>query len=189
MEKGKRTKEKIVQTSAELFLKKGYSNTGLAEILKETNLSKGSFYFSFSSKQDLGIAVAEYFRTEYAQWFRTILNHSASWEEYVNGIAKDIENKIQQHSYYGCPFTCFATEVAVIDQEIASVCTQALEEFHDIFTEAMEKTGMDKGKAKQKALAAITMYEGFMVYYRISGSVMAIQLMRRELIELGEIER
>ena len=53
MKKGEESRQRLIECSAELFWKNGYSATGISEILKQTGLPKGSFYFYFKSKDDL----------------------------------------------------------------------------------------------------------------------------------------
>lgn len=44
---GEKTKEQLLQTAQALFAKKGYSATGVKELLKESGAPRGSFYFHF----------------------------------------------------------------------------------------------------------------------------------------------
>ena len=59
MKKGEESRQRLIECAAELFWKNGYSATGISEILKQTDLPKGSFYFYFKSKDDLATAVTE----------------------------------------------------------------------------------------------------------------------------------
>jgi TetR/AcrR family transcriptional repressor of lmrAB and yxaGH operons len=55
------TRDRLIQTSALLFRKKGFHGVGIAEILAATGLPKGSLYHHFpNGKQDLAIASAEW---------------------------------------------------------------------------------------------------------------------------------
>ena len=55
----KTAKEKILETGAQIVRRKGFNNTGLIEVLKETGVPKGSFYFYFSSKEQFGLALID----------------------------------------------------------------------------------------------------------------------------------
>ena len=46
-------KEKILLTATELIVKNGIKNTSLADIAKAVNISKGTLYYHYSSKDDL----------------------------------------------------------------------------------------------------------------------------------------
>ncbi len=57
MTKAERTRNKIIEQSAELFNRKGYAGTSLKDIMKETGLSKGGLYSHFSEgKEEIAIA-------------------------------------------------------------------------------------------------------------------------------------
>jgi AcrR family transcriptional regulator len=56
------TRERIIQAAIELFYAHGYAGTGMAEILKKANANSGSFYFFFTSKEDLLIAVLDWYQ-------------------------------------------------------------------------------------------------------------------------------
>jgi len=49
--RSKETKKRILDASLDLFSKFGYEGTGIADICKEANISKGAFYHHFNSKQ------------------------------------------------------------------------------------------------------------------------------------------
>jgi len=55
------TKEKIIQAAFGIIHKKGFNNTGIQEILKTAGVPKGSFYFYFQNKDDLGLHLTDYF--------------------------------------------------------------------------------------------------------------------------------
>lgn len=54
------TRAKILEAGARLVHCKGFNHTGLAEILEESKVPKGSFYFYFKSKEDFGLALVDY---------------------------------------------------------------------------------------------------------------------------------
>ena len=56
------TRERIIQAAIELFYAHGYAGTGMAEILKKANANSGSFYFFFTSKEDLLMAVLDWYQ-------------------------------------------------------------------------------------------------------------------------------
>ena len=47
------TKEKIIETSTELFSKKGFDSTRIEEIAKAAGVNKALIYYYFKSKEDL----------------------------------------------------------------------------------------------------------------------------------------
>ena len=57
--KGHATRASILQTAAEVFAERGYAETTLSELIARSGLTKGAFYFHFTSKEQLALAVLE----------------------------------------------------------------------------------------------------------------------------------
>jgi len=55
----KQTKERILTAAKELFLSQGYTGTTVDAICEKAELTKGSFYYFFKTKEDLGLAVLD----------------------------------------------------------------------------------------------------------------------------------
>jgi TetR/AcrR family transcriptional repressor of nem operon len=53
------TREKLLETAQHLMLAKGYTATSVEEICETADLTKGSFFHYFASKEDLGKAVLD----------------------------------------------------------------------------------------------------------------------------------
>jgi TetR/AcrR family transcriptional regulator, transcriptional repressor for nem operon len=56
------TRDRIIQAAIQLFYAHGYAGAGMAEILKQANANSGSFYFFFTSKEDLLLAVLDWYQ-------------------------------------------------------------------------------------------------------------------------------
>ncbi len=55
--RGEQTRRHILAVAARMFAECGYAGTSLNEIVRETGLTKGAFYFHFASKEALALAV------------------------------------------------------------------------------------------------------------------------------------
>jgi TetR/AcrR family transcriptional repressor of nem operon len=55
--KGDLTRQRIIEKSMQLFSVKGYFNTSIADIVKETGLTKGGLYGHFRNKEEIWYAV------------------------------------------------------------------------------------------------------------------------------------
>jgi TetR/AcrR family transcriptional repressor of nem operon len=56
---GRQTREAILEAAAELMHLKGYQATSLDDVLRESGVGKGNFYYHFKSKEDLGYAILD----------------------------------------------------------------------------------------------------------------------------------
>ncbi|QDJ13812.1 TetR family transcriptional regulator [Mergibacter septicus] len=61
------TKIHILSVGYQLISKNGFTCTGLAQLLKEANIPKGSFYHYFSSKEEFGKSLIEYYFKKYKE--------------------------------------------------------------------------------------------------------------------------
>lgn len=57
--KGEKTRRRIVGHATLLMYEKGYARTTVGDVIAAAGVTKGSFYFHFASKEELGYAVTE----------------------------------------------------------------------------------------------------------------------------------
>ena len=57
--KGAATRDQILDAAARLIHVKGYHATSLDDVLRESGVGKGNFYYYFKSKEDLGHAILD----------------------------------------------------------------------------------------------------------------------------------
>jgi TetR/AcrR family transcriptional repressor of nem operon len=55
--------------AAEVFAERGYTEASMAELIERSGLTKGAFYFHFSSKEQLALAVID---EKQRQWFDSV---------------------------------------------------------------------------------------------------------------------
>jgi TetR/AcrR family transcriptional regulator, transcriptional repressor for nem operon len=61
------TRRVILEAGTRAVLRKGYEQSGLAQILQEANVPKGSFYYYFASKEDFGLQLIEHWLENYSE--------------------------------------------------------------------------------------------------------------------------
>jgi len=55
----KERRQDLIDVAAQLFLKQGYENTTVNQIINSLNLAKGTYYYHLKSKEDILIAVSD----------------------------------------------------------------------------------------------------------------------------------
>ena len=53
MKKGEKRKHELLKIAYEMFLRRGYENTSVDEIIAKAQIAKGTFYYYFLSKEQL----------------------------------------------------------------------------------------------------------------------------------------
>ena len=75
----KKRKRQIIQAARSLFIEKGFVNTSILDIIAAANISKGTFYNHFSSKNECLIAIIEESREDIVnQRYEVALNEDPS---------------------------------------------------------------------------------------------------------------
>ena len=67
--KGLATRAFLLQVAAEVFAERGYGEATMAELIARSGLTKGAFYFHFSSKEELALAVID---EKQRQWIAAV---------------------------------------------------------------------------------------------------------------------
>ncbi|MGE4514376.1 MAG: TetR/AcrR family transcriptional regulator [Chryseobacterium sp.] len=83
------TKEKILLTSYQIFINKGFHNTSMQQLVEASGFSKGAFYHYFKNKNDLYENVINRY---FLQFYRSV-----NWDVYFEAkmTVKEIEENIQ----------------------------------------------------------------------------------------------
>jgi TetR/AcrR family transcriptional regulator, transcriptional repressor for nem operon len=107
------TRDRIINAAVELFYAHGYAGTGMAEILKKADANSGSFYFCFTGKEDLLLAVLDW----YLENLRPVLLDPVfrKSKDPVRRIflllEKYRDNILATHFGFGCPLGRLALEI------------------------------------------------------------------------------
>lgn len=187
--KGVNTKKSIIEKSAELLLKKGYNAMSISDILEAVGIPKGSFYFHFKSKKELGLSICDYFYNEIKNWFLEISKDKNTWDEFINSLMISMLDKFEKKEYFGCPFSIFGQEISLVEPEIRERCGNAIEDLGKLFSMLLIKYGIEEKRAKEVGLEALSCYEGYLVYFRLTWDKNAISLMGKALINMYNQER
>jgi TetR/AcrR family transcriptional regulator, transcriptional repressor for nem operon len=130
------TKQKILETGAELIHLKGFNHTGLQEILKTAGVPKGSFYNYFRNKEDFGLQVIDYFAGYYAFMSRPILEDpSLSPLEKISRLLEWFIEFFKSKDYaYGCPIGNLTQEMGDLSPAFRDKLRSALDILVDSYS-------------------------------------------------------
>ena len=92
--KGVATRAFLLQVAAEMFAQHGYSETTMAELIARSGLTKGAFYFHFSSKEQLALAVIE---EKQRQWLDTVLAATSAQPRAIDQLRAVAAALVRQH--------------------------------------------------------------------------------------------
>ncbi len=98
------TRASLLRAGIELLTEKGFSSTGLDEILKRVSVPKGSFYHYFKSKDDFGCALITQYDTYFAHKLdRFFLDEALPPLQRIQAFTRDAEAGMARHQFKrGC---------------------------------------------------------------------------------------
>ena len=86
------SKSLILDSALDVFVKKGYAETRMEDIVKLSGLSKGAIYYHYNSKRDLFLSLIEHWENySFPDIFNKDLEKNTS-SEILRQIVKDIVN-------------------------------------------------------------------------------------------------
>jgi TetR/AcrR family transcriptional regulator, transcriptional repressor for nem operon len=108
------TRERLVEAARDLFLLQGYHATGVAEIVKTADARMGSLYYFFPTKEDLLIAVLEWYRDHiYEGLLQPVYERIDDPLERVFGILDGYRQMLLLTCFdQGCPIGNLALELS-----------------------------------------------------------------------------
>ncbi len=111
MSKGTQTKEMILERCAQLFSKRGYFGSSLADIMHETGLEKGGIYNHFDSKEQLALESFDYAFSLLDQRMRLTLEGKTHAVERLYAILSYFQSLLEEPVIVGgCPILNTAVE-------------------------------------------------------------------------------
>jgi AcrR family transcriptional regulator len=136
-----RTKEKIIKVSAKLFAQKGYDAVGVAEICSTADISKGSFYYHFESKEILFLMLLENWLQSVDQKLETISDQNFSLEDGTHFILHFLKELVQEASKQNIIFLEFYAK-AVRNQKVWHRLDQEMQKYQTLLAGLIQK-GID----------------------------------------------
>ena len=175
------TRQRIVEAARELFWEKGYTATGLAELLERAGANSGSFYHFFESKDAVLRAVLETYEDLLDPHIvkPAFERHDRPVERIFALLHSYRERLVGTDCKYGCPIGRLALE---LDAENAPAHERIARNF-TAWRKAVEACVREAGIAKPQDVAAfvLTVMEGGVMQSRAYGSIEPFDACVRQL--------
>jgi TetR/AcrR family transcriptional repressor of nem operon len=112
------TRERLISVAMLSMLRQGYSATGIDSICGEAGVSKGAFYHSFRSKEDLAVAALERFYRRGLESLRAIDVSDAPAVERLPLFVERLADRAETLWEDGCLIGGLASEMALANDEL-----------------------------------------------------------------------
>jgi AcrR family transcriptional regulator len=175
---GSDTKDRILDSSGELFRRQGYMGTGVKQILTEAGAPFGSLYHFFpGGKAELGAETVR--RSGFL--YGLLLGEFAGPEvDLVTGIgaffAGAAETLLETGYADACPIATVALEVSSSDEEMRQACADVFNAWIAGGTERFVLAGLPRDRAHALVIQMLAALEGAFVLSRALRSTEPVEL-------------
>lgn len=156
------TKERILDTTAELFRRQGYNGTGLKQIVAEANAPFGSLYHFFpGGKEHLG---AEVIRSSGLMYQELVIGIIDSAPDIITGLQRAFDGAaaVLEATDYAdaCPIATVALEVASTNDTLRQATADVFDGWIEAGAERFADAGISRKRARELTMHFIMALEG-----------------------------
>lgn len=197
---GRATRIAIVGAATRLIQVNGYHNTSLEDVLRESGVGKGNFYYYFKSKEDLGYAILDQLIAGFLE--RTLEPCFTDAERSPLGrvrcfLDRVLESQRERNCVGGCPLGNLASELSDLHEgfriRLASVFSVWRERLTAALTDA-QQAGEVTGDCRPAAVAhfLVASLEGAILMAKLTKDIAVMEQCVEELkryLDLYEVAR
>jgi TetR/AcrR family transcriptional repressor of nem operon len=133
--------DEILEKGLELIREKGYTNTGIEDILKANSIPKGSFYNFFKNKEDFGIRAMQKYTKHQIEWIENLLSDKAKgpFDRLKNFYERLIAASVDENCRKGCLVGNMTQEMAGLSNPIGRQAEESLQEISNLIAGCIEE--------------------------------------------------
>jgi TetR/AcrR family transcriptional repressor of lmrAB and yxaGH operons len=185
MERGDRTRQRLISSTADLLRRQGFSATGMTQILKASGASRGSLYFHFpGGKEELVLAAL---RESTRRWRSSlqVLLLDESPENVLPAACAILAKRLEESDWQkGCPVATITLEMASTNDEVREICEEHFRLWETFLHDAFARR-MSTREAASWATVALASIEGALLLsraYRDSAPLIKVGQQLSELL-------
>lgn len=188
MTKGEETRQFIIEKSASLFNTQGIAATAMSDIMKVTNLSKGSLYVHFDNKEVLACAVVDYNMELLEKKIHGAIAKQNTAKDKLFAFIDVLNDAIDSPVKGGCPILNFGMEADDTNKAVRKKVNSTIESAIRTISEII-KGGIKNGEFKSSwnyqefAITMFAMIEGGIMMSRVAGNNTIIRTINKHIKE------
>jgi len=165
---GAETRDRIIESSAELFSQRGYSATGIKQIVTEARAPFGSIYHFFpGGKEHLGEEVIRWSGERYGQLVPAIFDVAPDVVMGVSDFFRLAGDSVRESGFADpCPIATITLETAGDSEPMRQASHDVFESWTELAAQRFRAAGLAHAPAREVALAMIAALEGAFVLCR-----------------------
>ncbi|MET3288397.1 UNVERIFIED_CONTAM: TetR/AcrR family transcriptional repressor of nem operon [Brevibacillus sp. OAP136] len=145
----------MIETAADLFLREGYAQTSMDDVMQISRVSKSNIYYHFQGKEDLLLAVVEYWVDMYETAIaELVVQHEKTVKERMQAFIDMLTTAINARDCQGgCPFVSLYVQSPRDAGQVKQRITRFFAELPPVLTRLFEQ-GVARGEFRPDVSAA-----------------------------------
>jgi AcrR family transcriptional regulator len=162
------TRQRILDTSAELFRRQGFSATGVKQIVTAAKAPFGSLYHFFpGGKEELGAEAVRVSGILYEQLIPAVFDPAPDVVTAVRDFFGGAADHLRETDYEdACPIATVALEVSSTSETMRTACADVFESWISAGATRLERSGIEPAEARELTIAMLAALEGAFVLAR-----------------------
>lgn len=154
------TKERLVSVTARLIWEKGYFGTGIQEVLKASQVPKGSLYHHFPDGKDgLVIAALHHSSGRMLEMYERAMRGTKTPVKGLEAMLEFLAEEMERSGFrYGCPLATVTLEMSGGKPAIQAACMNLYQSWEDALAGYLALKQVQGGR--DKARTFLTLLEG-----------------------------
>jgi TetR/AcrR family transcriptional regulator, transcriptional repressor for nem operon len=182
-QKSATTRDQILNAGARLIHLQGYHNTSLDDVLRESGVGKGNFYYYFKSKEDLGYAIIDRVTQGFIERaLEPILADPAGDPVAQIHVFLDrvLQMQRQRNCVGGCPIGNLASELSDVHEGFRQRLAGIFTEWRSRLTEALSR-GQASGRVRPECEPAavaqflVAALEGAILLTKVTKDILVME--------------
>jgi TetR/AcrR family transcriptional repressor of nem operon len=181
--KGAATRDQILDAATRLIHLRGYHSTSLDDVLRESGVGKGNFYYYFKSKEELGYAILDRLSRLFVDRVLGPAFGDPSGDPVVQldqFLDRLLDGQRQRKCVGGCPMGNLASELSDVHEGFRQRLVGVFDEWRDVLSAALRRgrsTGRltpdcDAGAIAQFVVAAL---EGAILLAKVTKDISVME--------------
>jgi TetR/AcrR family transcriptional repressor of nem operon len=184
------TKDRIIETGAEIIHRKGFNHTGIQEILNAASVPKGSFYNYFNSKDEFGLQIIDYFSAHFKRIAEETLEDTrVSPLSRIYAFLTTFMEYFESQNYAGgCPIGNLAQEMGDLSPAFRKRLSEAIDMMVDAYSQVLAAAQKD-GKIlksldiRDTATFIIASWHGAIIQMKLAQSLAPLKNHRKFIFD------
>ena len=170
---------RMIGSMQRLLQTKGYSASGLIELVADSRAPKGSIYHHFpGGKEEIAAAAIRASGAEAAAATARALAGARTPAAGLRVVLQWLSDQLASSNYrYGCPIATTTLEIASESDVVQEACAEAYKAWHAAIADRLVVDGFRKRPAEDAATLVLSAMEGALILCRAQRSVRPLKVL------------